>query len=94
MQSIVEQEPNKILTILSDISLTGKGVVTECLLDEVLDAGLTSPTYFQAEGEDVDSAYQGKSPGWAKYHIREWKRVVTVYKSGQSEWRLQTTETP
>ena len=94
MHSIVEQEPNKILTILSEIALTGKGVTTECLLDEVLDAGLTAPTYFQAEGEDPDASYQGQSPAWAKYHIREWKRVVTVYKGGQSEWRLQATETP
>ncbi|MBQ26852.1 MAG: hypothetical protein CMH81_01720 [Nitrospiraceae bacterium] len=94
MRSIVEQEPNKILTILSEIALRGKGATTECLLDEVLDAGLTAPTYFQAEGEDSDASYLGQSPAWAKYHIREWKRVVTVYKGGQSEWRLQTTETP
>ncbi len=94
MQSIVEQEPSTILTILSEIALTGKGVTTECLLDEVLDAGLTAPTYFQAEGEDLDASYQGQSPAWAKYHIREWKRVFTVYKGGQSEWRMQTTETP
>tara|TARA_B100000315_G_scaffold198480_1_gene190064 strand:+ start:3301 stop:3585 length:285 start_codon:yes stop_codon:yes gene_type:complete len=94
MQSIIEQDPKKILAILSDIALSGKGATTECLLDEVLDAGLTAPTYFRAEGEDYDASYQGQSPAWAKYHIREWKRVVMVYKGGQSTWRLQTTETP
>ena len=94
MQPILEQEPNKILTILSEVALTGKGVTTDCLLDEVLEAGLTSPTYFRADGEDSDASYKGVSPAWAKYHIREWKRVVTVYKAGQNEWRVQSTETP
>src|SRR2546422_3226400 len=45
---------------LAEVSLKGKGLTSECLLDKVLDEGFTEPIYLSATGEDPDAYYQGK----------------------------------
>ncbi|GIT64492.1 MAG: hypothetical protein Ct9H300mP23_01190 [Nitrospinota bacterium] len=57
----------------------GKGFTTECLLGDAYEGGLGYPDYLKAEGEDPDASYEGKSPAWAKYHMRQGKRVFMVY---------------
>jgi len=76
------------------IALTGKGFATECLFAEVIDAGITYPDHLKATGEDPEASYDGKSPAWAVYHIREGKKVFMVYGGGGKERRTQVTETP
>jgi hypothetical protein len=94
MDPITLSDSSAILNLLNEVSLQGKGFRTECLLDEVLDAGFTAPTHFNAYGEDRDAFYQGKPDGWAVYHIRQWKRVMMVYGGTGQERRFQLTETP
>ena len=94
MESIILTDSAKILNLLNDIALKGKGFRTECLLDNVLDAGFMEPAHFNAEGEDPDAYYQGKPNAWAVYHIREWKRVMMVYGGSGQIRRYQITETP
>lgn len=86
--------PDEILTLLADVSLKGKGVVTDNLMDYVLDQGFTEPTYLSAKGEDPDAYYKGQSPAWAVYQIREWKRVLVISGGEGKERRAQITETP
>ena len=76
MQPIEMNDPTKIEEFLSKICLSGKGFTTECLLVDAYDAGLDYPDYLKAEGEDPDASYEGKSPAWAKYHMRQGKRVL------------------
>lgn len=87
-------DPEKISEFLTKISLTGKGFTTECLFAEVIDVGITYPDHLKATGEDPEAAYDGKSPAWAVYHIRQGKKVFMVYGGGGKERRTQTTETP
>ena len=94
MESITLNSPQDILEILGHISLKGKGFTTDCLLENVLDAGFTEPIYFNASGEDQDAYYQGNSNAWAVYQIREWKRVFMVYGGSGKERRFRVTETP
>ena len=86
--------PEEILTLLSDVSLSGTGVTTDNLMDYVLDEGFTEPTYLSAKGEDPDAYYKGKSHAWAVYQIREWKRVLVISGGDGKERRAQITETP
>ena len=94
MQPIELNDPSEIETFLSKIELTGKGFNTECLLLEVFDAGLDYPDYLKAEGEDENASYEGKSPAWAKYHMRQGKRVFMVYGESGKERRTHFSETP
>jgi hypothetical protein len=94
MNPITMDDSNAILKLLSDIALRGRGFTTECLLDNVLDAGFTAPDYLNAYGEDPEAYYQGKAPAWAVYHIRQWKRVMMIYGGANKERRYQITETP
>jgi hypothetical protein len=94
MKPIELNDPAKIEAFLSKIELTGKGFTTECLLIEVLDAGLDYPDYLKAEGEDSNASYEGKSPAWAKYHMRQGKRVFMVYGEPGKERRTHLAETP
>lgn len=86
--------PDEILAFLGDISLKGKGLTTENLMEYVLDEGFTEPTYLSAKGEDPDAYYQGKPHAWAVYQIREWKRVLIISGGNGRERRAQITETP
>ncbi len=94
MDPITLTDSHAILKLLNEIALRGRGFCTECLLDNVLDAGFTAPDHFSAYGEDPEAYFQGKSPAWAVYHIRQWKRVMMVYGGANTERRYQITETP
>ena len=87
-------DPDEILNFLADVSLTGKGLITDSLMEYVLDEGFTEPTYLCAKGEDPQAFYQGKANAWAIYQIREWKRVIVISIGPGSERRAQITETP
>lgn len=94
MQALTIQSTEDIFKVLADVSLKGRGVTTESLLDTVLDEGFTDPIYFNATGEDPDAYYQGEPNAWAVYTIREWKRVLMVSGGPGQERRIQITETP
>ncbi|PIQ98001.1 MAG: hypothetical protein COV67_01285 [Nitrospinae bacterium CG11_big_fil_rev_8_21_14_0_20_56_8] len=94
MKPIELNDPSKIEEFLGNIALTGKGFTTECLLGDVYDAGLDYPDFLKAEGEDPGALYLGKSPAWAKYHVRQGKRVFMVYGGEGGERRTHFSETP
>jgi len=94
MQPVTIQNTDDIFQFLAEVSLKGRGMTAESLLDRVLDEGFTEPIYFSATGEDPDAYYQGKPNAWAVYTIREWKRVMMVSGGPGQERRVQITETP
>ena len=94
MQPIEINSPAEIEVFLSKIELTGKGFTTDCLLMDVFEAGLDYPDYLKAEGEDPNASYEGKSPAWAKYHMRQGKRVFMVYGALGKSLRPPFSETP
>jgi hypothetical protein len=94
MDAIKLSDPNVILNLLNEVALRGKGFRTECLLDNVLDAGFTAPDYLNAHGDDPEAYYKGEPHAWAKYHIRQWKKVMMIYGGANEERRYQITETP
>ena len=87
-------DPEEIQSILTHIVLTGKGFTTECLLADVIEAGLSYPDFLKAHGEDPFAQYEGKTPAWATYHVRQGKRVFMVYGDGQKGRRTHYAETP
>ncbi len=95
MKPIELNNPVEIEEFLSKISFTGEGFTSESLIVDVWDAGLDYPDYLKAEGEDPGARYEGKSPAWAKYHIRQGKRVFMVY-GGEKQGARRThfSETP
>ncbi|MCZ6800479.1 MAG: hypothetical protein O7F12_08335 [Nitrospirae bacterium] len=86
--------PDEILTFLADVSLKGKGLTTESLMDYVLDEGFTEPIYLSAKGEDPEAYYKGQPNAWAVYQVREWKRVLIISGGSGRDRRAQITETP
>ncbi len=94
MEPVTLQSTEEIFKLLAEVSLQGKGLTTECLLDKVLDEGFTEPIYLAASGEDPDAYYQGRPHAWAVYQIREWKRVMMISGGAGQERRVQITETP
>jgi hypothetical protein len=94
MQPITIQNTEDIFKCLAEVTLKGRGMTAETLLDTVLDEGFTEPIYFNATGEDPDAYYQGKPNAWAVYTIREWKRVMMISGGPGKERRVQITETP
>lgn len=86
--------PEEIFVFLADISLRGKGLTTDNLMEYVLDEGFTEPTYLNAKGEDPDAYYKGQPNAWAVYQVREWKRVLVISGGEGKERRAQITETP
>ncbi|GJL66494.1 MAG: hypothetical protein NPIRA05_14650 [Nitrospirales bacterium] len=94
METVNLGNPDEILNFLAEVSLGGKGVTADNLLDYVLDEGFTEPTYLQAKGEDPEAFYQGQPNAWAVYQIREWKRVLIISGGSGRERRAQITETP
>ena len=94
MEPIQLNDPAKIEEFLAQIKLTGKGFTTDCLLEDAYDVGLDYPDFLKAEGEDPDASYGGKSPAWAKYHMRQGKRVFMVYGGGDRPRKTHLTETP
>jgi hypothetical protein len=94
MEPVTLNSSEDILNLLAEVSLKGRGMTAECLLDRVLDEGFTEPIYLNASGEDPDAFYQGNPNAWAIYQIREWKRVMVVSGGAGRERRIQITETP
>lgn len=94
MQPVTLQNTEDIFKLLAEISLKGRGITAETLLDKVLNEGFTEPIYFNATGQDPDAYYQGQPNAWAVYTIREWKRVMMVSGGPGQERRIQITETP
>ncbi len=94
MEAIQLNDPAKIQEFLIKISLTGDGFTTDALMVDVMDAGLDYPDFLKAEGEDPDACYDGKSPAWAKYHVRQGKRVFMVYGGVGEKRRTHFSETP
>lgn len=94
MEPVNLADPEAILDFLAKISLKGKGMTTENLMEYVLDEGFTEPTYLSAKGEDPDAYYQGTPPAWGVYQVREWKRVLIISGGNGKERRVQITETP
>ena len=43
MDKVTLQNPDEILTFLADVSLKGRGMTTDSLLEQVLDEGFTEP---------------------------------------------------
>lgn len=82
----------EILELLANIELKGHGFVTPCLLDDVLDAGISEPDYLTASGEDPQAFYHNQPNAWANYHIRQSKKVFNVY--GGMIRRSQIADTP
>ena len=87
-------DPEIIQEFLSKVKLTGEGFKTDCLLVDVLEAGLDYPDYLRTDGVDSNASYDGKSPAWAKYHVRQGKRVFMVYGGEGKERKTHFTETP
>lgn len=82
----------EILEVLANIELKGMGFETDCLLDDVLDAGINAPDYLSASGEDSKAYYKGEPKAWANYHVRQSKKVFNVY--GGMIRKSQITDTP
>ena len=87
-------DPEEIQKFLSQIQLTGDGFTTECLMADVLDSGLDYPDYLRTDGIDPNAAYEGQSPAWAKYHVRQGKRVFMVYGGEGKKRKTHFTVTP
>jgi len=94
MEPIQLNNSEQIQQVLSKIALTGSGFCTDCLWADVIDVGITYPDFFKAHGEDSNAQYDGKSPAWSTYHIRQGKRVFMVYGGDGKSRRTQFTETP
>ncbi len=94
MERISISDPDKILTLLADVSLKGPGFTTDCLMDYVLDEGFTEPIFLNVSGEDPEAWYKGQPNAWAVYQVREWKRVLTISGGAGKQRRVQITETP
>ena len=94
MEPIDLHDPEQIQQLLMKVSLKGEGFTTECLFAEVIDVGITYPSHLKASGVDPEAAYDGKSPAWAVYQVREGKKVFMVYGGGGKPRRTQVTETP
>ncbi len=95
MTPIELNDPSEIEEFLSKISFTGEGFTSDSLLHEVFEAGLDYPDFLKAEGEDPEAHYDGKAPAWAKYHVRQGKRVFMVYGGGKGgKRRSHFSETP
>lgn len=94
MEPISLADPDSILKLLAEISLRGKGVIAENLMDYVMDEGFTEPTYLSAKGVDPEAFYRGQPNAWGIYQIREWKRVLIISGGAGKERRAQITETP
>ena len=94
MDAVNLADPDEILNFLADVSLQGKGLTTDNLMEYVMDEGFLEPIYLNAKGEDPDAYYKGQPNAWAVYQVREWKRVLTITGGTGRGRRAQITETP
>ena len=94
MNNLELNDPVEIEAFLSKVSLSGPGFNSECLLMDVYDAGLDYPDFLKAEGSDPAACYDGTSPAWAKYNVRQGKRVFMIYGGSGGKRRSHFSETP
>jgi len=94
MEPIQLYHTEEIQQALSKIALTGLGFCTDCLYADLIDVGITHPDFFKAHGKDPDALYDGLSPSWGIYHIRQGKKVFMIYGGEGKPRRTQFTETP
>ncbi len=94
MEPLSLNDPEKIISVLSQISLSGAGFTTDNLLGNVFDAGLIDPDFMVASGVDPDASYAGQSPAWATYHVRQGKQVFAVYGGDGKPRRFHISTTP
>ena len=94
MNPVQLNDPTEIQDFLSKISFTGEGFTTDSLLLDVFEAGLDYPDFLKAEGEDPEAKYGDKTSAWAKYHVRQGKRVFMVYGGQGTARRTHFSETP
>lgn len=94
MEAVNIADPEEILNFLAEVSLQGKGLTTDNLMEYVMDEGFLEPIYLSAKGEDPDAYYKGQPNAWAIYQVREWKRVLTITGGTNRDRRAQITETP
>ncbi|MFY9270294.1 MAG: hypothetical protein WAO55_11175 [Candidatus Manganitrophaceae bacterium] len=94
MESLILTNSEEILKVLSNVALKGQGFTTECLVGEVLDAGLSEPDYLNATGEDPDASYNGQPNAWANYHVRQSKKVFMVYGGPNKVRTFHIADTP
>ena len=94
MEPLQLYNAEEIQQILSKILLKGLGFCTDCLYADVVEVGITHPDFLKAQGKDNDASYDGKSPAWGIYHVRQGKKVFMVYGGEGKPRRTQFTETP
>ncbi len=94
MDELILTNSEEILQALSKVELKGKGFVSECLIAEVLDAGIATPDFFKATGTDPDAYYDGEPNAWSDYHVRESKKVFMVYGGAGKVRRSHIADTP
>ncbi len=91
MEPVTLTNSQEILQFLSGIALRGQGFTTECLLFEVMDAGLAEPDYLKATGADPEAFCHGTPGAWSDYHVRQSKKVVMVYGGAFRQIRIADT---
>ncbi|MFQ5597625.1 MAG: hypothetical protein ACE5GK_06195 [Nitrospiria bacterium] len=94
MDELILTNSEEILQTLSKITLKGEGFVSECLVGEVLDAGISTPDYFKATGVDPNAYFDGRPNAWSDYHVRESKKVFMVYGGVGKARRSHIADTP
>lgn len=94
MDPLVLTNSEEILKLLTHVALKGNGFTTDCLVAEVLDAGLSEPDYLNASGVDPEAYYNGEPNAWANYHIRMSKKVFMVYGGPNKVRTFHIADTP
>ena len=94
MKAVQLNDPTEIQNFLSKVSLAGEGFTTDSLLLDVFEAGLDYPDFLKAEGEDPEATFGDETPAWAKYHVRQGKRVFMIYGGKGAPRRSHFSETP
>jgi len=94
MEPITLTNSEEILSLMTHISLKGQGFQTECLMIELLDAGLSEPDYMNASGLDPEAYYNGEPNAWATYHVRQSKKVFMVYGGANKVRTTRIADTP
>jgi len=94
MKDLILTNAQEILQTLSKIELKGEGFVSECLVGEVMDAGISNPDFFRASGEDPDAYYDGQANAWSDIQVRESKKVFMVYGGSGKARRSHIADTP
>ena len=94
MEELILTNGNEILQTLAKIELKGSGFTTECLVGEVMDAGLSNPDFFKASGSDPEAYYDGQPNAWSDIQVRESKKVFMVYGGAGKTRRSHIADTP